>query len=291
MKLIRTTLDLNSRVQVMGILNVTPDSFSDGGLHFSAEAAAKRAISMVDSGADIVDIGGESTRPSSDPVTDKEELSRVRPVLDQLEGRLSVPVSIDTTKSVVARYAIEAGAELINDVSGLRRNPELARIAADTGAALVLMHSRGTPKNMQQLPPVEDILSEVTSGLAESVEIALSHGVAEDKLIIDPGIGFGKTAAQNLELINNLELLRTKFGLPILLGVSRKSFISRVLNDARSESDQDDVRDRMFGTAASVAVGVQNGARIVRVHDVAEMVAVVRMTEAIADVDARKMNG
>jgi dihydropteroate synthase len=277
MKLIRSTLDLDSRVHVMGVLNVTPDSFSDGSLHFDSSAAVSRAIAMVQEGADIIDVGGESTRPSSDPVSSEEELKRIRPVFEGLQGRLAVPLSIDTTKTDVARYAIEMGAEIINDVCGLKRNPELADVAAETGAALVLMHSRGTPKTMQRLPAVEDIVAEVTSGLAESIELALSHGVSEDKLIVDPGIGFGKTPEQNLELIKGLELFRVRFGLPILLGVSRKSFIGRVLGSGKDS----EARDRLFGTAASVACGVLMGARIARVHDVAEMVTVVRIAEAI----------
>jgi dihydropteroate synthase len=289
MKLIGSALDLGSRVQVMGVLNVTPDSFSDGGLHFDPAVAITRAMTMIEEGADLIDIGGESTRPSSDPVSVEEELGRVRPVFEGLQQRVSVPLSVDTTKTEVAAYAVKMGAEIINDVGGLKRNPELASVAADTGAALVLMHSRGTPKTMQQLPMVEDIIAEVTSGLAESIEIALSHGVGEDKLIIDPGIGFGKTAEQNLELINGLEVFRVRFGLPVLLGTSRKSFIGRILGRGRGEagvSQTDEDRARMFGTAASVACGVLRGARIVRVHDVAEMVTVVRMAEAIAHAHA-----
>ena len=285
MRLIRSTLDLDSRVQVMGVLNVTPDSFSDGGLHLDATVATNRAIAMVEEGADVIDIGGESTRPSSDPVGEDEELLRVRPVFEGLQGRVAVPLSIDTTKTAVARYAIEMGAEIINDVGGLKRNPELATVAAETQAALVLMHSRGTPKTMQHLPRVEDIVGEVTAGLAESIETALSRGVSEQKLIIDPGIGFGKTAEQNLELINELDVFRMRFGLPILLGVSRKSFIGRVLDAAQGEDEARLTEDteRLFGTAASVACGVLRGARIVRVHDVAEMVTVVRIAEAISN--------
>lgn len=283
MKLIRSTLALDSRVQVMGILNVTPDSFSDGGLHLDSDRAVNRGLTMAAEGADIIDIGGESTRPSSDPVSEEEELNRVRPVFEALKGRLDVPISIDTTKTEVARFAIEHGAEMINDVGGLRRNPELARVAAESGAALVLMHSRGTPGNMQELPPVADIVAEVSSGLAKSIEMALEYGVSKDKLIVDPGIGFGKTARQNLELINHLAELRAKFGLPVLLGVSRKSFIGRVLRPEGAKSANED-NERLFGTAASIACGVLRGARIVRVHDVAEMVTVVRLVEAVSAV-------
>lgn len=284
MKLIRSTLDLGARVHLMGVLNVTPDSFSDGGRYFDATVASNRVMAMVDEGADVIDIGGESTRPQSDPVSEEEELRRLRPVFERLQGRIRVPLSIDTTKTAIARYAIEMGAEIINDAGGLKRNPELATVAAETGAALVLMHSRGTPKTMQQLPVVEDILAEVTSALAESIEIARSRGVDEKKLVVDPGIGFGKTAEQNLELINGLEALRVRLGLPVLLGVSRKSFIGRVLDSARGQgSSTDEDRDRLFGTAASVACGVLRGANIVRVHDVAEMLTVVRIAKAIAE--------
>ncbi len=281
MKLIRSTIDLESRVQIMGVLNVTPDSFSDGGRYLDIDRAVERAWEMLRQGADILDIGGESTRPRSKPVSVDEEMSRVAPVLDRLAGELPIPISIDTTKSEVARRAIAAGAEIINDVSGLRHNLELAEIAADSGAALLLMHSRGTPENMQQLPPVEDILSEVTNGLHESIQKASELGVTKDRLILDPGIGFGKTPEQNLLLINRVDRLIEEFRLPVLIGPSRKSFIDRTFEAERVGVEPDREIERVFGTAVSVVIGIERGARIVRVHDVKEMAAVVRLTEVM----------
>lgn len=282
MKLIRSTLDLEARVQVMGVLNVTPDSFSDGGKFGDVDQAINRALEIEAEGADILDIGGESTRPGSLAVSVEEEAARIFPVLQQLQGRLRIPVSVDTTKLEIARGAIQRGAELINDISGLRFEMALADLAAETGAALVLMHSRGTPETMQKLPPVEDIFAEVISELRWSVEQATERGVQRSKLILDPGIGFGKTAQQNLQLINQLDRLTAEFNLPVLLGTSRKSFIKRTLDEQMTATKRDDERERLAGTAASIAVGVLHGARIVRVHDVAEMTAVVRLTEAIA---------
>ncbi len=282
MKLIRSTLDLETRVQVMGVLNVTPDSFSDGGKFDDIDRAVERTLEIEAEGADILDIGGESTRPGSQIVSSDEESARVFPVLEQLQGRLRIPISVDTTKLEVARGAIQRGAELINDISGLRFEMALADLAAETGAALVLMHSRGTPETMQQLPPAEDIFAEVIGGLHWSVNQAVQRGVERSKLILDPGIGFGKTAQQNLQLINQLDRLAAEFGLPILLGTSRKSFIKRTLDQRMTATKRDDERERLAGTAASIAVGVLRGARIVRVHDVAEITSVVRLTEAIA---------
>jgi len=274
-KLIRSTLDLEHRVQVMGVLNVTPDSFSDGGQFNEVERAIDRALEIEAEGADIIDIGGESTRPGSRPVSAETELARVVPMLARLGGRLRIPISIDTTKGAVARAAVEYGAEIINDISGLRFDPELADIAAQTGAGLVLMHSRGTPETLHEQPTVKDILTEVVTRLRESVERAQGQGVGREKIVIDPGIGFGKTAAQNLELTNHLDRVSRELALPLLLGPSRKSFIRLTL-------DRDlDAAGRSGATAACVTIGVLRGARIIRVHDVAEMVSVVRMTEAI----------
>lgn len=282
MKLIRSTLDLETRVQVMGVLNVTPDSFSDGGKFDDPERAVERALEIEAEGADILDIGGESTRPGSLSVSAAEEAARVFPVLERLAGKLRIPISVDTTKLEVARGAIARGAELINDISGLRFESGLADLAVETGAALILMHSRGTPDTMQQLPPVEDIFAEVIGGLHWSVEQAIERGVERSKLILDPGIGFGKTVEQNLQLINQLDRLTAEFGLPILLGTSRKSFIKRTLDQRMTATKRDDERERLAGTAASITIGIQRGARIVRVHDVAEMTAIVRLTEAIS---------
>ncbi len=281
MKLIRSTLDLEKRVQVMGVLNVTPDSFSDGGRFDDVELAVERALEMEAEGADILDIGGESTRPGSHTVSFEEESARVFPVLERLQAKLRIPVSVDTTKLEVARGAIQRGAEIINDISGLRFDASLADLSAKTGAALVLMHSRGTPETMQQLPPVEDIFAEVIGGLRWSVEQAVERGVEQSKLILDPGIGFGKTVEQNLQLINRLDRLAAEFGLPILLGTSRKSFIKRTLDQRMNATKRNEERERLAGTAASSVIGILRGARIVRVHDVAEIVASVRLTEAI----------
>ncbi len=282
MKLIRSSLDLESRVQIMGVLNVTPDSFSDGGRFNDIEKAVDRALEMEAEGADILDIGGESTRPGSRAISAEEESARIFPVLERLQSRLKIPISVDSTKLEVARGAIERGAEILNDISGLRFEIGLADLAVQTGAALVLMHSRGTPETMQKLPPVEDIFVEVVNGLAWSVEQALKHGVQKSKLVLDPGIGFGKTPRQNLQLINSLDRLITEFGLPVLLGPSRKSFIGRILDEKISSVTRDKTREQLAGTAASAVIGTLRGARVLRVHDVAEICATVRLTEAIS---------
>jgi len=281
MKLIRSTLDLESRVRVMGVLNVTPDSFSDAGQFGDVQRAVERALEIQSEGADILDIGGESTRPGSHPISIEEECKRIFPLLEKIQGRIGIPVSIDTTKYEVARGAIERGVEIINDISGLRFEPRLANLAAETGAGLVLMHSRGTPETMQQLPPVEDILADVVSGLYWSIGQALQLGVRQSQLILDPGIGFGKTPLQNLQLINQLDRLAAEFGLPLLLGTSRKSFIRRTLDQLMTAVSRNDERERVAGTAASCVVGIMRGAKILRVHDIGEMTAVVRLTEAI----------
>jgi dihydropteroate synthase len=282
MKLIRSTLDFDARVQVMGVLNVTPDSFSDGGLYADSGRAVERAMEMEAEGADIIDIGGESTRPGSLPVSAEEELRRVLPVIERLQGRLRIPISIDTTKRVVAERAVDAGAEIINDIGGLRFDAGLAEAAARSGAGLVLMHSRATPATMQRIPAAEDIFAEVFGGLEWALEQARRGGVRREQIILDPGIGFGKTPGQNRELINRLDRIVEKFGLPVLLGASRKSFIKHTLGETRRAARCDEAGERWAGTAASVAVGVLRGARAVRVHDVGSMAAVVRMTEALA---------
>ena len=286
MRLIRSHLDLETRVQVMGVLNVTPDSFSDGGEYIDLERAVARALEIEAEGADILDIGGESTRPGSQSVDVDEELRRVIPVLERLSGRLHIPISIDTTKYEVARAALSAGAEMINDTSGLRFAPRLAELAAETGAALVLMHSRGTPETMQKLPSVDDIFAEVINGLRLAVEEAGRSGVRREQLIVDPGLGFGKTAEQNLALIDRLDRLGEALALPILLGASRKSFIKRTLDRMMMGTRtvrRDDASERLFGTLASTVIGIERGARIIRVHDVGETVVAARLTEAIRE--------
>jgi dihydropteroate synthase len=271
-ELSKRRLAVGERTLVMGILNVTPDSFSDGGQYLSRELAVERALAIEAEGADILDIGGESSRPGADLLSAQEEMERVLPVIESLKGRLKIPISIDTTKSQVAAAAIAAGAEMINDISGLRFDEKMGEVAARSGAAICLMHMRGTPKTMQKLSPSPDIWSEVERDLEESVSSAVRSGIEHSRLIIDPGIGFGKTLDDNLEIIARLERL-DRFHLPVLIGTSRKSFIGRLL--ARPETD------RLMGTAASVAASILLGAHIVRVHDVAPMVDVARIADAI----------
>jgi dihydropteroate synthase len=274
-KLARRSLPCGERKLVMGVLNVTPDSFSDGGQFFSFDQAIAQAEQMISEGADIIDVGGESTRPGSEFVSVEEELRRVIPVIEQLTATRSVPISIDTTKAPVARAALQAGAEIVNDISALRFEPSLADEVAQAKAGLVLMHSRGTPKTLQQLPPAEDIMTEVIDGLRESIAVAQQHGVAVESIAIDPGIGFGKTADQNVELIAKLDQLAREFAdFPIMIGTSRKSFIGKLLDGAPADQ-------RLYGTIASTVASVMNGAHIVRVHDVKAAVDAVRVADAI----------
>ncbi len=274
-KLARRSLPYGERTLVMGVLNVTPDSFSDGGEFFLLERAVAHAEQMIAEAADIIDVGGESTRPGSAFVSEGEELQRVIPVIERLAAKSPVPISIDTTKSSVARAAIAAGAEIVNDISGLRFDPLIADEAARAKAGLVLMHSRGTPKDMQQLPPVDDIMSEVIGELRNSVLVAEERGVARDRIAIDPGIGFGKTLAQNVELIAKLDQLVIAFAeFPIMIGTSRKSFLGKLLDNAPADQ-------RLHGTIASVAASVLNGAHIVRVHDVKAAVEAIKVAYAV----------
>ena len=274
-KLARRSLPYGERTLVMGVLNVTPDSFSDGGEFFLLERAVAHAEQMIAEAADIIDVGGESTRPGSAFVSEGEELQRVIPVIERLATKSPVPISIDTTKSSVARAAIAAGAEIVNDISGLRFDPLIADEAARAKAGLVLMHSRGTPKDMQQLPPVDDIMSEVIGELRNSVLVAEERGVARDRIAIDPGIGFGKTLAQNVELIAKLDQLVIAFAeFPIMIGTSRKSFLGKLLDNAPADQ-------RLHGTIASVVASVLNGAHIVRVHDVKAAVEAIKVADAV----------
>lgn len=271
-ELSRRSLSLE-RPLVMGILNVTPDSFSDGNRFFSPAAAVERALELEREGADIIDIGGESTRPNAPAVDLAQELSRVIPVIEALAGRLRVPVSVDTYKAGVARAACAAGAEIVNDVSGLRFDPAMAQAVADADAGLVVMHTRGTPDHMQADTRYADLIAEVKGYLLASLALARDAGIPASRIAIDPGLGFGKSVAGNLELIRRLsEFL--PLGRPILVGPSRKSFIGKVLGNPD--------RDRTFGTAATVAVSVLNGASIIRVHDVAAMRDVAVMARALA---------
>ncbi len=252
------------RTYIMGIVNVAPDSFSGDGVS-GADAALAQAERFVAEGADIIDVGGESTRPDSAPVSVEEELERVLPVVRSLAGKLPVPVSIDTYKAVVAREAVAAGARMVNDVWGLKRDPELARVAADNGIPLVITQN-------QRGASFDDFFRELVADLKRSIRLALEVGVDWNNIIIDPGIGFGKTVEQNLEIVRRLSELKS-LGRPILLGSSRKSFIGLVLDLP--------VDQRLEGTAATIAIGIANGADIVRVHDVGQMARVVRMSDAI----------
>lgn len=273
-KISRRSLAYGERTLVMGVLNVTPDSFSDGGQFFSLAGALAHAEQMIDEGADIIDIGGESTRPGSNFVSEEEELCRVIPVIERL-ANLSAPISIDTTKPEVARIALQAGAEIVNDVSGLRFEPAIAEVAAAAKAGLVLMHSRGVPKDMQQLPPMKNALNEVAAGLHESVALARKSGIGPESIAIDPGIGFGKTVEQNLELIVGLDQLGHQFpGMPVLIGTSRKSFVGKLLNGAPAE-------ERLHGTIATIVAAVLKGAHIVRVHEVKAAVEAIKIADAI----------
>jgi dihydropteroate synthase len=274
-RIARRTLIVGERTLVMGVLNVTPDSFSDGGRFSSTESALARAEEMIAEGADIIDIGGESTRPGAETVSAEEERRRVVPVIEELAKSSLVPVSVDTTKAAVARAALLAGAEIINDISALRFEPSLADVAAQANAGLVLMHSRGDAGTMHNLEPVADIMAEVKDSLRQSVAGAVRRGVAPECIAIDPGIGFGKSLEQNVELIAKLDELAGAFAeFPILVGTSRKSFLGRLLEGAP-------VEERLHGTMATVAVAALRGAHIVRVHDVKAAVETVRVVDAI----------
>lgn len=265
-------LELGPKTLIMGVLNLTPDSFYDGDRFRDSEEAVSRAWEIAEEGADILDIGGESTRPGSEGISAQEEMHRVLPVLESLAGTYPLPISVDTSKSEVARAALELGASLVNDVTALRKDPQIGKEAAEAGAGLMLMHMRGTPKDMQILPPSPDILSEIEVWAEEAVASARGSGVSSDKIILDPGIGFGKTARQNLEILLNLERL-AKIGFPLLVGTSRKSFIGEILNRPPGE--------RIWGTAATVAVSILYGAHIVRVHDVEAMRDVARIIDVL----------
>lgn len=260
------------RTYVMGILNVTPDSFSDGGMFLSPDDAVAQAERMFEAGADIIDIGAESTRPGAKPVTGAEEIKRAVPVIKKLKKNRKLLVSIDTRKSVVAKAALEAGADLINDVSGLRHDRKMASVAAKFNVPICLMHMRGTPANMQKKITYRDLIGEIIDYLDESLAIAENAGILLEKIIVDPGFGFGKTVANNLEIVRRLREFKV-LGRPILIGPSRKSTIGKVLDLAVSE--------RLEGTAALVSQSISNGANIVRVHDVKEIIRVCRMTDAI----------
>ncbi|NJO42935.1 MAG: dihydropteroate synthase [Cyanobacteria bacterium CRU_2_1] len=274
---------------LMGVLNVTPDSFSDGGLFNTLEAAVAQAEQMVKAGAHILDIGGQSTRPQADEVPLTEELDRVIPVITALRSKgaiastldptldpipvTSIPISVDTTRAAVAQAAIQAGADLVNDISGATYDPDMLAIVADLGVSIVLMHRRGTPKTMQKLTQYENLISEIYEFLARRVDAAVAAGINPTRIVLDPGIGFAKTYAQNLEILRQVGTFRS-LGCPVLIGASRKSFIGNIL-------DQPDPKQRVWGTAAACCAAIANSADVVRVHDIAEMRDVCRVADAI----------
>jgi dihydropteroate synthase len=255
----------------MGVLNVTPDSFSDGGLYVESLAAVERARELVEEGAAVVDVGGESTRPGAAPVSVQEELARVVPVLERLAG---VPVSVDTSKAAVARRALELGAELVNDVTALRADPELAGVVADAGAFVCLMHMQGEPRTMQVAPHYDDVVLDVLAFLEERVAYAVDSGIREERICVDPGIGFGKTADQNLELLRRLDELGA-LGRPVLVGVSRKSTLGKVLGDARA------IRGTLAASLGAAVAAFERGAWMIRAHDVRETVEALALAAAI----------
>ena len=266
-------LPLGGRTLVMGVLNITPDSFSDGGRFDTFEKARERALAMAGEGVDIVDIGGESTRPGTDAVSLDEELGRTVPVIESVAGEIGVPISIDTCKAEVARRALDAGASIVNDVSGLRFDPGMIPLVAERGVPVVIMHMQGTPRDMQDNPTYEDVVGDITRFLRERAELAIQAGVEREKVIVDPGIGFGKTLEHNLEIMRRLAEFRS-LGYPLLLGTSRKSFIGAVLDRPAGE--------RLMGSVSTVAFAIARGVDIVRVHDVTEMLDAVRMADAMA---------
>jgi dihydropteroate synthase len=279
LKLESRTLALGERTLVMGVLNVTPDSFSDGGKFFAANRAVEHALQMERDGADILDIGGESTRPGSAGLSVDEELARVLPVLQALRGRLKIPVFIDTQKAEVAEAALAAGAEMVNDISGLRNDPRIAGIAARRRVPLILMHMRGEPRTMQKGPFARDVVKDVLQGLRKSLAAARRAGIAESQIILDPGIGFGKSFAQNYELLQKLPDV-ARLGFPLLVGTSRKAFLGATLaRDGQPAAAE----ERIWGTAATVTASILNGAHIVRAHDVAEMVQVARVADCVVN--------
>lgn len=268
-----TTFNWGDRTYIMGILNTTPDSFSDGGQFNTLETAIQQARQMVMAGADILDIGGQSTRPGAETISLAEELARTIPVIKALRRELNIPISIDTTRAEVARKAVEAGADLVNDISGGTFDPLMLPTVAQLGIPIILMHLRGTPQTMQQLTDYEDLIPDIQQFFEHQIQQALNFGIPKTHLILDPGIGFAKTISQNLDLIRQLSRFRI-FDLPLLVGPSRKSFIGHILQ-------QSDPQQRVWGTGAACCGAIANGADILRVHDVAEMAQICRMADAI----------
>lgn len=270
-------LKLGRNTCIMGILNVTPDSFSDGGQFYKFSNAVSRAQQMVEEGADIIDIGGESSRPFAEAVPLEEEIKRVVPVVEELAKHISVPISVDTVKSVVARKAIEAGASMINDISAMEGDPEMARVASEHQVPVIVMHMKGDPRTMQVNPHYDDPVREIKAYLKGIIKTAEKNSIPKSRIIIDPGIGFGKTVEHNYTLLKYLEEFQS-LDVPILVGTSRKSFIRKTLSDG---TDKDISSDIETGTQASVSASILNGAHIVRVHDVASTVATVKIIDAL----------
>ncbi|HAA33441.1 MAG TPA: dihydropteroate synthase [Cyanobacteria bacterium UBA8553] len=273
MQLRERSFNWGERTYLMGILNVTPDSFSDGGEFYAAATALAQAQRMVEAGADIIDIGGQSTRPGAQEVSLEEELNRVLSVVKAVRSRLSVPISVDTTRAAVAQKAVEAGADMVNDISGGTFDLDMLSVVAQLNVPIALMHIRGTPQTMQQLTDYQDLVGEIYEFLERQIAAAIAAGIKRSHLIIDPGIGFAKTSEQNLEILRQLPIFRS-LGVPILVGVSRKSFIGRLLN-------QPDPKGRVWGTAAACCSAIAGSADILRVHDVLEMCDVCRVADAI----------
>lgn len=272
MECLRTNLDFSRGPLIMGVVNVTPDSFFDGGRYLNKDDAINRGLKLVEEGADIIDIGGESTRPGAIPVSEDEELKRVIPVIEELAKRTDVPISIDTYKSVVARNAIDAGAQIVNDISGLKFDEKMAQVVAEKAVPVVIMHIKGTPRDMQNEPYYEDVIQEILEYFNDRIHFAVKMGISENKIIIDPGIGFGKRLEDNLRIIKNLGSFRI-FGKPIMIGVSRKSFIGNILSLPPE--------DRLEGTISATICALFAGAKIVRVHDVKEIKRCIRIYNEI----------
>ncbi|HEY6973972.1 MAG TPA: dihydropteroate synthase [Nitrospiraceae bacterium] len=266
------TIEINDRPLVMGVVNVTPDSFFDGGRYATPDAAIRHALRLVEEGADLLDIGAESTRPGSDSIDEGEERRRLMPVVTAVAKAVSIPISVDTMKATVARAALEAGAVIVNDVSALQADPAMAEVVATTGAGVVLMHMQGSPRTMQEAPVYDDVVGEVAEFFRERMRFCRDRGIEQDQIVLDPGIGFGKLLLHNLTLLGQLETF-VSFGRPILVGVSMKSFIGQVVGRP--------VEERSWGTAAAIALAVSKGAGILRVHDVKAMKEVVAMAAAI----------
>ncbi len=268
-----TTFNWRDRTYIMGILNTTPDSFSDGGQFNTLDKALKQAEQMVTAGADILDIGGQSTRPGAETISLEEELTRTIPVIQAIRDKLNIPISIDTTRAEVAKATIAAGADLVNDISGGTFDPLMLATVAELGVPIILMHIRGNPQTMQQLTDYDDLITDIKQFFTTQIQKAQKIGIPVEKLILDPGIGFAKTASQNLELLRQLAQFKT-LGYPLLVGPSRKSFIGQILQ-------QNDPQKRVWGTAAACCAAIANGANILRIHDVSEMAQVCRVADAI----------